>query len=74
MELMLTLHGCLPGVTDGFDCSEFERAGTSSVEIDARARALIGTHLSDQHMSIYKKSVSARALWDAQGRLYNQKK
>ena len=69
----MTLHGCSVAITDEFDRSQFDRAGISNAEVDAKARALIGTHLSDQHMSIYQESRTARALWDALAHLYNQK-
>ena len=52
----MTLHGCSAAITDEFDRSEFDRVGISNAEIDAKARALIGTHLSDRHMSMATKS------------------
>jgi hypothetical protein len=69
MEMLLTVEGLMAIVREGVD----EDATAADIEKDAKSRAMIGSHLSDQYLSLYKESASAKALWDALQTLFIQK-
>jgi hypothetical protein len=69
VRMMLTLQGYLRMVTEGLG----NEPTPADVAMDANAKAVIGAHIGDVHLSTYDASPSAKALWDTLASAYSNK-
>jgi hypothetical protein len=69
IEQLLDLEDCSEAVFDGLG----EAPDAALRKQDRKARALIGAHLSNQYLSVYKKSATAEELWATLKDMFRQK-
>jgi hypothetical protein len=65
-DMLLTLEGYKDVVAYGLGDAP------TNAELDLKAKAIIGAHLSNQHLGVYKACVTSKALWISLEILFNQ--